>query len=68
MANEKRLMYLGNCEELDCEHFRWCGDYYEHRNTECYCLLNGERVCRYDAEEHFIKCPMGKTYDDDEED
>lgn len=33
--------YLGNCDEFDCGHFRWCGDSYWDRNTECYCLVNG---------------------------
>ena len=60
----EKEMYLGDCEELDCEHFRWSGDSYEHMNTECYCLLNGQSVYRSDAEEKHIKCPMGKVYDD----
>lgn len=65
--SDRKKQYLGNCEELSCEHFRWCGDYYESRNTECYCLLNGERVYRYEAEEKHIECPMGKECDLDNE-
>ena len=61
-----REMYLGNCEELDCEHFSWCGDSYGDRNTECYCSLNGKSVFRFDAEKDCIVCPMGKVYDEDE--
>lgn len=60
-------MYLGNCEELDCEHFSWCGDSYEDRHTECCCSLNGKSVFRCDAEESCITCPLGKVYADDEE-
>lgn len=66
--DEKRMvpMYLGNCEETDCEHWRWCGDSYHDRNTECYCLLNGKRVYRHEAEEEMILCPMGKMMEDEE--
>lgn len=62
-----KKMYLGNCEEIDCDHFQWCGDSYGDRNTECYCLLNGKSVFRYEAEEKHIECPMGKVYDEDDE-
>ena len=70
MVNEKRLipMYLGDCEETDCEHWRWCGDSYDDRNTECYCLLNGKRVSREKAEEERILCPMGKVFEEDDDD
>ena len=54
---EKEL-YLGNCDEIDCGHFRWCGDSYWDRNTECYCLLSGKSVYRSKAEEERIKCPL----------
>ena len=59
-------MCLGNCEELDCEHFRWCGDSYEHRNTECICLLIRERVCRYEVEEKCVICPLGKVWEEND--
>lgn len=60
-------MYLGNCEELSCEHFRWCGDSYEHRNTECICVLSRESVYRYDVEETRIICPLGKVWEEDDD-
>ena len=66
MMTEKRLtpMYLGNCEEIDCEYFQWCGDSYHDRNTECYCLLNGKSVFRSETDKiHFI-CPLGKVWDE----
>ena len=67
MKAEKKmtLMYLGNCEEIDCEYFQWCGDSYWDRNTECYCLLNGAAVYRYNVENEHIECPMEKTWDED---
>lgn len=63
-------MYLGNCEELGCEHFQWSGDSCYDRGTICYCLLNGKGVIRREAKEERIICPMGKMMDeeDDEED
>ena len=68
MKTEKQMipMYLGNCDETNCEHFQWCGDSYLDRNTECYCLLNRARVYRYEAEEKHIECPMGKMCDEDD--
>lgn len=60
-----RKMYLGNCKELDCEHWRWCGDSYGDRNTECFCRLNGKRVYRYEAEEKNIECPFGYELEED---
>lgn len=70
MAREVRLvpMYLGNCEETDCEHFSWCGDSYEDSNTECYCHLNGKSVFRFYAEEDHIPCPLGKMMEDENDD
>ena len=68
MATEKRLipMYLGSCDQADCGHFRWCGDSYWDRNTECYCLLNNKRVYRENAEEERIICPLGYMMDEEE--
>ena len=63
-----KTMYLGNCEESDCEHWSWCGDSYGDKNTECFCRLNGKSVIRREAEEKRILCPLGKVFDDDEED
>lgn len=67
--DEKRMvpMYLGKCDETDCEHWRWCGDSYHDRNTECYCLLNGKRVYRHEADEKRIECPLGKMMVEEEE-
>ena len=69
MKTEKQMvpMYLGNCEELDCEYFQWCGDSYHDRNTMCYCLLNGKRVIRCEAKEKYIECPLGNVWDEDME-
>lgn len=66
--NEKKKMYLGNCEELECEFFQWSGDSYMDRNTTCYCLKNNRRIDRdmVDEEPH-IDCPLGKVLEDDEE-
>ena len=58
-------MYLGNCDELDCEHWSWCGDSYGDKNTECFCRFNGARVYRCDAEEKHILCPLGKMMEDE---
>ena len=68
MASEKRLipMYLGSCDAAYCEHFRWCGDSYWDRNTECYCLLNGKSVYRSEATEKQIICPLGKVMDEED--
>ena len=60
-------MYLGNCEELDCKHFQWCGDSYEDQNTECYCLLNGKSVYRREADKDHIECPLGKELEDSDD-
>ena len=62
-------MYLGKCEETDCENWRWSGDSYHDRNTECFCLLNGKSVYRHEADEKRIECPLGKMmeYEEDEE-
>ena len=67
MKDEKQMlpMYLGNCDELGCEHWSWCGDSYNDRNTECFCRVNGARVYRYEAEEERILCPLGKMLDED---
>ena len=64
MATEKLLkpMYLGNCEETDCKYFRWSGDSYHDRNTECYCVLNGYSVFRNQVEEIHYICPMEKVW------
>ena len=64
-TESKEIMYLGNCDELDCEHWSWCGDSYGDRYTECFCRVNGARVYRADAEEERILCPLGKTFDED---
>lgn len=68
MENEKQItpMYLGNCDELDCEHWSWCGDSYSDRNTECFCRVNGASAYRNEAEEKRILCPLGKTWDEDD--
>lgn len=66
-SENKRVMYLGNCDELKCEHWSWCGDSYGDRNTECFCRVNRARVYRYDADEKCILCPLGKTFDEDDE-
>lgn len=58
--------YLGNCDEFDCGHFRWCGDSYWDINTECYCLISGKSVYRCNAEEEQIKCPLGNVYEENE--
>ena len=67
--NERKMipMYLGNCEEGDCEHWSWCGDSYDDRNTEVFCRVNGARVYRNKAEEHII-CPLGKMMEDENDD
>lgn len=64
----KKKMYLGNCEELDCEFFQWSGDSYMDRNTTCYCLKNNRCIDRdmVDEDPH-IDCPLGKVLEDDEE-
>lgn len=67
MANEKRLMYLGDCDEMECEHWSWCGDSYGDRNTECFCRLNGKSVIRREAKEKNILCPLGKVVEEDDE-
>lgn len=59
-------MCLGNCDELDCEYFSWCGDSYGDSNTECYCSLNGKSVFRCYAEREHIVCPMGKVWSEDD--
>lgn len=61
-------MYLGRCDETDCEHFIWCGDSYNDRNTECYCSLVKKGVYRKDAEEERIVCPKGKMIRDEDYD
>ena len=69
MKTEKQIipMYLGDCDELDCEHWQWCGDSYDDRNTECFCkLLKGQSVYRHEAKEKRILCPLGKTWDEDD--
>ena len=68
MKTEKQMipMYLGNCDEMDCEHWSWCGDNYNDRNTECFCRINGARVYRNEAEEKYILCPLGKAWDEDD--
>lgn len=68
MENKKRYIpvYLGNCDEFDCGHFRWCGDSYWDRDTECYCLVNGKRVYRYKADEERIYCPLGFVMEDED--
>ena len=67
MANEKKPvpMYLGDCEETDCEYFSWSGDNYWDSNTECYCSAIGKSVFRCEAEKDHIECPMGKVLDDE---
>ena len=64
-------MYLGNCEELDCEHFSWCGDHYGHYNTECFCdlLPRNSGVIRHEAEsgDKYVECPLGKVLENYEE-
>ena len=62
---KKRLIpvYLGSCDAEECGHFRWSGDSYWDRNTECYCLLNGKSVYRSEASERRIACPMGRVMD-----
>lgn len=69
LHNEKKLtpMYLGDCDELDCEHWQWCGDSYDDRNTECFCRINGASVYRHEAKEKRILCPLGKTRDEDDD-
>lgn len=69
MKDEKQMipMYLGNCDEMDCEYWSWCGDSYDDRNTECFCEVNGARVYRCDAKEERILCPLGKVFDDDDD-
>lgn len=60
--------YLGNCDEIDCGHFRWCGDSYWDINTECYCLVNGKSVYLYEADDEHIECPLGyMVVDEDDE-
>ena len=68
MAIEKKTIpaYLGNCDEFDCGYFRWCGDSYWDRNTECYCLVNGKSVYRNKADEERIECPLGYVYEEDD--
>ena len=68
MEDETKMvpMYLGSCDAEDCEHFRWCGDSYWDRNTECYCLLSGKSVYRKEASEEQILCPMGKMIHEEE--
>lgn len=67
---EKKMvpMYLGNCDEGDCEHWSWCGDSYGDRNTECFCRVNGARVYRDKADEERILCPLGKMMEDENDD
>lgn len=67
--DEKRSvpMYLGKCEETDCEHWRWSGDSYHDRNTECFCLLNGKSVYRHEVDEKRIECPLGKMMEEEVE-
>jgi hypothetical protein len=60
-------MYLGKCDETDCEHWRWSGDSYHDRNTECFCLLNGKSVYRHKADEEHIECPLGKMMEEEVE-
>ena len=69
-GEEKKMipMYLGNCDEGDCEHWSWCGDSYGDRNTECFCRLNGKSVIRREAEEKHILCPLGKMMEDENDD
>jgi hypothetical protein len=69
MATEKKTTpaYLGNCDEFDCGHFRWCGDSYWDRNTECYCLVNSKSVYRHEADEERIECPLGYAYEEDDD-
>ena len=69
MATEKRLipMYLGNCEEYDCEHFSWAGDSLYDRNTCCFCALNGKGVYRDEADEERIICPLRKLMEDEDD-
>ena len=70
MENKKRFIpvYLGNCDEFDCGHFRWCGDSYWDRNTECYCLVNGKSVYRDKADEERIECPLGNMVEEENDD
>lgn len=66
--SEKKKMYLGNCEELECEFFQWSGDSYMDRNTTCYCLKNNRCIDRdMVEEEQHIDCPLGKVFEVDEE-
>lgn len=69
METKKKMipMYLGVCDTEDCEHWRWSGDNYGDRNTECYCLLNGKSVYRYEADEKQIICPIGKMMEDEDD-
>ena len=69
MEIKKKLIpaYLGSCDEFDCDHFRWCGDSYWDRNTECYCLVNGNRVYRKEADDKCIECPLGYVYEEDDD-